>query len=603
MTHSPARLRRAIFVALLLSLMPAARALVATTTTTPAAAALALAVTSAATPGAASTPMLPVTTAATPAAPAPAKVAEQIDAVMKDVFKPNGPGAAAIVVKDGQTIYRKAYGSANLELGVPLQPDTVFRLGSITKQFTAAAILMLAEQGKLALSDPIDKYLPGYPMQGHVITVEHLLTHTSGIQSYTDIPGWMTTKIQAEMTVQELIDGFKKEPMQFAPGEEFRYNNSGYVLLGAIIEKASGQTYAAFLDEHIFKPLGMTGAHYGSNEPIIPKRAEGYTGPADAPRNSQYLSMTQPYAAGSLVMSVDDLARWDAALYTDALLTKGSREKMWTPYKLKDGKPTTYGYGWSVGKLRGHPFVEHGGGIPGFSTYATRMPDDHVYVAVLCNSDNPAADPSYLAKRIAALAIGAPFPEPVAIALDPKVLERYVGVYEIDKASRRTVTLEGGKLYTQRTGGERLEIRPRSETEFFYENSLTSLRFVADASGRTTEMLMYQGGSDEPERAVRVADAAPPARQEVKVDPALYDAYVGEYELAPGFILTVTREGDRLMTQATGQEKVEIFPSSETEFFLKVVDAQLTFVRGADGRAESVVLHQGGRDVPGRRRG
>jgi hypothetical protein len=163
------------------------------------------------------------------------------------------------------------------------------------------------------------------------------------------------------------------------------------------------------------------------------------------------------------------------------------------------------------------------------------------------------------------------------------------------------VTVENGRLYTQRSGGERLEVRPGSETEFFYDKSLTRLRFVLDASGRATEMLFFPEGADEPERATRVAD--PPAERAVaKVDPALYDAYVGEYELAPGFMLTVTREGDRLMTQATGQQKVEVFPSSENEFFLKVVDAQITFVRGPGGTVDQLVLHQGGRDMPAKRR-
>ena len=199
------------------------------------------------------------------------------------------------------------------------------------------------------------------------------------------------------------------------------------------------------------------------------------------------------------------------------------------------------------------------------------------------------------------MAVGDPFPEPVPITLDAKVLERYAGVYRIDEGSTRTVTVENGRIYTQRTGGERLEVRPSSETEFFYDKSLTHLRFVLDATGRATEMLMYAAGSDAPERAPRVADA-PAARTVAKVDPARYDAYVGDYELAPGFILSVTREGDRLMTQATGQEKVEIFPSSETEFFLKVVDAQITFVRGPEGNVDELVLHQGGRDTPAKRR-
>ena len=524
-----------------------------------------------------------------------------IDTLLKASFPSDRPGAAVIVVKDGQTFFRKAYGMADLELGVPLQPDMVFRLGSITKQFTAAAILMLAEEGKLSLQDPIEKHLVGYPTQGHVITVEHLLTHTSGIQSYTDMPGWMTSRIQGPMTVTELVDGFKKEPMQFAPGERWAYNNSGYVLLGAIVEKASGKTYEAFVRERIFQPLGMTASYYDRTEPIIPKRAPGYTREGDQPRNARYLSMTQPYAAGSLASTVDDLARWDGSLYTETLLKKASLERAWTPYVLKDGKPTGYGYGWGVSKLRGRRAISHGGGIFGFSTYAVRLPDERVYVAVLCNSDSPSADPGYLAKKIAALAVGDPFPEPAAITLEPKILERYAGVYRIDETSTRTVTVENGRLYTQRSGGERLEVRPGSETDFFYDKSLTRLRFVLDASGRATEMLFFPEGADEPERAPRIADV-PAARTAAKVDPALYDAYVGDYELAPGFVLTVTREGDRLMTQATGQQKVEVFPSSETEFFLKVVDAQITFVRGPEGKVDQLVLHQGGRDMPAKKR-
>lgn len=543
--------------------------------------------------------------ASTPAPAVPSvaatPTATAIDTLLNGFFLPDRPGAAVIVVKDGRTLFRKAYGMADLELGVPLQPDMVFRLGSITKQFTAAAILMLAEEGKLSLQDPIEKHLAGYPTQGHVITIEHLLTHTSGIQSYTDMPGWMTSRIQSPMTVTELVDGFKKEPMQFAPGERWAYNNSGYILLGAIVEKVSGKTYEAFVKERIFQPLGMTSSYYDRTEPIIPRRTPGYTREGDQPRNARYLSMTQPYAAGSLASTVDDLARWDGSLYTDKLLKEASLERAWTPYMLKGGKATGYGYGWGVSRLRGRRVIDHGGGIFGFSTFALRLPEERLYVAVLCNSDRPGVQPSYLARKVAALAVGDPFPEPVVVTLDPSILVRYAGVYRIDGGSTWTVAVEAGRLYTQEAGGQRTEAQPASETEFFYDKSLTRLRFVVDASGRAAEMLRYPGGADEPERAPRVADA-PAERAVAKVDPALYDAYVGDYELAPGFVLTVTREGDRLMTQATGQQKVEVFPSSETEFFLKVVDAQITFVRGPEGEVDQLVLHQGGRDMPAKKR-
>ena len=537
---------------------------------------------------------------AAPRAAAPTSAA-QMDALLKGAYPADRPGAAAIVVKDGKVLYRKAYGMASLELGVPLQPDMVFRLGSLTKQFTATAILMLVEDGMLALDDPIEKHLAGYPTQGHRITIEHLLTHTSGIQSYTDMPGWMTSRILADMTVTELVDGFKREPMQFAPGDKYRYNNSAYILLGAIIEKVSGKTYEAFLKERIFEPLGMKSTSYGSNEPVIPRRVPGYTQEGDVSKTARYLSMTQPYAAGALVSTVDDLALWDASLYTEKLLKRASLERMWTPFATRDGKSTKYGYGWAISEVRGRRTVEHGGGIFGFATHALRLPDERVYVAVLCNSAPPPASPNLVARKLAALAIGDPFPEPVAVKVDASVLKRYAGVYRVDDETQRTVTLEDGKVYVQRTGGRRNEARPSSETEFFFDDSLTRLRFVVDPSGRATELLVFPDGATEPEHSPRVADTVA-EKPVAKVDPSVYDAYVGEYELAPGFILTVTREGDRLLTQATGQSKVEVFPTSETEFFLKVVDARITFVRGPGGVVDQLVLHQGGRDVPAKRR-
>ena len=540
--------------------------------------------------------------AALPAAAAkPAAPAQEIDALLAKAIPADGPGVAAIAVKDGKTVFRKAYGMANLELGVPLSPDSVFRLGSITKQFTAVAVLMLAEEGKLSLSDPITKHLPGYPTQGHTITVEHLLTHTSGIRSYTGLPGYMTgPKIRTDLTTAELVEVFAKEPMDFAPGAEWRYNNSGYVLLGAILEKVSGKPYGELLAERIFRPLGMKSTRVGDEGPILARRAAGYTRDGEAVANARFLSMTQPHAAGALVSTVDDLALWDAALSTEKLVKKESLEKAWTPAVTRDGRPTRYGYGFGVSTLRGARSIEHGGGINGFSTYAVRLPGEKVYVAVLANSDAPAADPTALGKEIAALLIGKPFPARVAVPVEPKLLERWVGFYRFDPQTTRTITAEGGKLFSQRSGGPRLELKPLSESEFFFSGSLTRISFVAGADGKAKEALFYPEGADEAEKGVREGDVpAPPS--ETKVDPALYDLYAGEYELAPGFVLTVRRDGSRLLTRATGQEELEVFPASETEYFLKVVDARITFVKGSDGKVTGLVLRQGGREMPAKR--
>jgi D-alanyl-D-alanine carboxypeptidase len=197
-----------------------------------------------------------------------------IDALLQAAYQPDEPGAAVIAVKDGRPVFRKGYGLANVELGVPIAPDMVFRLASITKQFTAVAILMLMEQGQLALQDSITRFMPDYPMHDHRITIEHLLTHTSGIRSYTDMPEWPPLW-RKDFSVQELIDFFKEQPMQFAPGQRWAYNNSGYHLLGAIIEQLSGLSYEQFIQQHIFEPLGMRQSYYDSPTRIISKRASG----------------------------------------------------------------------------------------------------------------------------------------------------------------------------------------------------------------------------------------------------------------------------------------------------------------------------------------
>jgi CubicO group peptidase (beta-lactamase class C family) len=334
--------------------------------------------------------------------------AAAIDELLKKTFNPGEPGAAVIVVKDGRVVLRKGYGMANMELGVQIEPDMIFRLGSITKQFTAVAILMLAEQGKLSISDEITKHLPDYPTQGHKITIEHLLTHTSGIKSYTSLPEWRPLW-RKDVSLKEMIDMFKDKPMEFAPGERYKYNNSGYVLLGAIIEKVSGQPYQDFIEKNIFAPLGMKHSFYDNTQRIISRRVAGYSKSKDGYVNAEYLSMSWPHAAGALMSSVDDLALWDASLYTEKLVKQESLKRAWTPYVLGDGKPTRYGYGWAISTVEGHRAIEHGGGIHGFATSAVRLPEDRVFVAILTNRDSGAPN---LGHKIAALAVGAGSREP-----------------------------------------------------------------------------------------------------------------------------------------------------------------------------------------------
>ncbi|WP_137172642.1 serine hydrolase [Massilia sp. HP4] len=523
-------------------------------------------------------------------------LAGKLDAIFKPQYKADDPGATVIVVKDGKTVLRKAYGAADITAKTPLTPGTVLRLGSITKQFTAVAILMLADEGKLALNDPVTRFFPDYPTGGKVITIEHLLTHTSGIASYTSKPNYVAGMAK-DLSVAQMIDGFKNDPLEFEPGTKFNYNNSGYFLLGAIIEQVSGLTYAKFLEQRIFTPLGMKDTAYEGAERSNAPRAAGYSAQEKGYGLAQPLSMSQPYAAGALVSTVDDLAKWDAAIASGKLLKPASWKLAFTPYKLNPEESTDYGYGWAVGKLQGTPVVHHGGGINGFRTYALRLPEQKVFVAVLSNSDSGNVHPEVLAKKAAALAMGKPFIEPKEIALDAKALDAFAGIYETDDEDKRSFTTRDGKLMMARGDRSPVALKAYSKNGFYVPGTLARFEFERDGEGKVSHVTVDNEG--ERVRSVRIGDA-PPERAAVKVDNARFDAWAGTYQLAPQFTMAVSREGDRYYAQATGQARVEIFPASDDVYFSRDVNAEIRFEKAADG-APRLVLHQNGQATPGTR--
>ncbi len=526
-------------------------------------------------------------------------LATAINEILTQTYKSNEPGASVVIVKDGKVIFRKGYGMANLELGVPVEPDMIFRLGSVTKQFTAVAILMLAEQGKLSLDEDITKFLPDYPAKTQRVTVEQLLNHTSGIKSYTSLPEWLLMW-RKDTELNELIGLFKDKPTDFAPGERWSYNNSGYVLLGAIIEKASGQSYQDFIEKNIFQRLGMAHSFYDNTARVIPRRVTGYSKGKDGYINAPYLSMTQPHAAGALASSVDDLALWDAALYTDKLVKQETLKRAWTPAKLTNGKLTHYGFGWAMNSYEGHTVIEHGGGINGFSTYALRMPDDRVFVAALTNKDSGGPGPARVVLKIAALTVGEPYREPTVINLAPSALDNYIGVYQLSEKEEAIIRREGEKLFVSFPGAGKTEINPSSETEFFIKDSRSRLSFTRNAAGLVMGFVL-SGSSGPDQEATKTNKPLPAERQAIVVDPAVYDGYVGEYEIAPSFSITITKEGNKLLAQATGQPKLELFPESPTKFFVKEVAVQIEFVVEGTGKATGLVLYQGGRQLPAKK--
>ncbi|MBE2207339.1 MAG: serine hydrolase [Saprospiraceae bacterium] len=515
----------------------------------------------------------------------------KIDQLLSAQFPADGPGCTAIVAKGDQVLYRKAFGMAHLELDVPMKPEHVFRIGSITKQFTGAAILKLEEAGKLSVQDDITKYLPDYPTQGHKITIEHLLTHTSGIRSYTDMPEFGSV-MRTDKSPEEFIAFFKDQPMDFAPGEKWQYNNSGYFLLGVIIEKVSGMPYDKYIEETFFKPLGMSHSHYGHNAPVFKNRVAGYTLSNDGVVNCDLLSMDLPYAAGSLLSNVDNLYTWYRAVMSGKVLSKKSMEKAHTAYKLNDEKATQYGYGWFLGDVQGSPTIEHGGGINGFITASIYLPKEQVFVAVFSN--NEGNSPDVAARKIAGLAIGKPY-EWTKILMPEQELAQYAGNFESEDGSQmRSITFENGQLFSQRSGGTKFKIYPFAKDKFFFDESTTTLEFNR-AGGKIESVTAHAVSGKE---TWRKTDKKPTTRTEIQLDQATLQQYVGKYEVQPSFAFTFTLEDGQLMTQATGQPKFPVFAEKKDFFFLKVVEAQIEFFRNDAGVVERLVLYQGGQKIP-----
>jgi D-alanyl-D-alanine carboxypeptidase len=394
-----------------------------------------------------------------------------------------------LVMKDGEPLLRKGYGQANREWGIPNAPDTKFRLGSITKQFTAASILQLAEREKLSLDDAIAKYYPGAPAAWEKITIHQLLNHTSGIPSYTDLPEFFRKQSMIARNPVEIVKLTQEMPLEFDPGAKFKYNNTGYVLLGHVIEKISGGSYDEYLRKNLLEPLGLKDTGYDWNTTVISRRASGYKPDG---KLAPYLDMSLPHAAGSLYSTVDDLAKWSEGLESGKVVSKVNYAKMTTPYLSE------YGYGLVMQKFEGHDVVGHGGGINGFNSILLRAPADKLTVVVLANQESRA--PDVMGKELAAMYFGK-------------------------------------------------DVKPR------------------------------------------------PLLTEVKQPAEKMDVVAGQYELRPGFVLKVWREGEQMMTQATGQGKVPVFALSEHRYFAKAVDAQLEFKRGQDGKTSGLVLHQGGRQT------
>ena len=532
------------------------------------------------------------------ASPSPAEVARQVGTLLAHDYGDKGPGVAVLIARGDTVLYRAARGEADIDNHLALQPDAMFRIASVTKQFAAAGLLKLVEAGRVKLDDPLSKYVEGFP-NGERITVLQLLNHTSGVKDYTGIPGYADGPIRQDWSTAQMIDYFRDAPADFAPGTKCAYSNSGYVLVGAVIEAASGRPWHAYLEKVLFKPLGMRHTGYGHDPKVIARQVEGYTYEGDRAVTMLRISMTQPHAAGGLVSSLDDLLKWNRALHEGRVLENDSYARMITPAGEAAGPG--YGFGIVRNRMRGLERLHHGGGVFGFNSELLYLPGPDITVAVLENEDShPRHEhPRKLARRLAAIALGEPYPAPVEVDVDTATLKAAEGVYRFEDSVGAVLRLVNGRLTVQRGDGPREELMPIAADDFLYDDEFGRLRLERDGAGRIAGIRVHASGEGPGVLGRRTDEPLPAEAAVLELPRAALERVAGTY-VHRGLTMTVFLEGATLKAQIAGQPPFDLLVVSSTRFQVSGQPAMLEFTVG-DLPASGVTLRQNGRALEMRR--
>ena len=400
---------------------------------------------------------------------------EKIDKIYTPIISNNNPGASILISKSSNIIYKKNFGKANIEMDVDVKSNHLFRIGSNTKPFTVCAILILAQKKKLSLQDDITKYIIDYPTKGHKITIEHLLTHTSGIKDFNAIRGFRKNG-QTDFTPIEFIDLFKNEPLDFEPGTNWKYSNSGYFLLGYIIEKVSGKTYSDFLETNIFSPLKMENTTYDNSRKIIKGRVDGYVPIRNGYLNGKYITTSYPFAAGSLLSTVEELNIFYSNLFSYKIISKTLLDKAITPFILKNGTQTPTGYGWFLGNIAGNKIIEHSGGITGFYSSIVYAPKEKLFFTALTNCNWNNFDFENATKKGISVLLDANY---FNTLLSLKELREYEGIYQFEDKEIAIIE-EGGRLIYVRKSGGKFNLYPFGKNQIYNEIELSTYSIKKD---------------------------------------------------------------------------------------------------------------------------
>ncbi len=529
---------------------------------------------------------------------------KRIEAIVRESYKDDQPGISYLIAQGDKILVQKGIGMSEMEFGIKIEPDHIFAIGSVSKQFTAIAMLKLVELGKVKLDADIKTYLPDYNAHGEKITIANLLSHTSGISSFTEMESFGDL-YKVDKTKEEIRKCFEDSALLFKPNTFWSYSNSGYVLAGLIIEKVTGSDLHEFMQKNIFDVAGMKHTSFGSNTKIYGKRAYGYDANDDGKvgKATEY-SWTWPLGAGDILSTTGDLYLWHKALSEGKIISKENVKLSFTDYKLTDNRTTNYGFGWAVSKLNNKTIINHGGAIGGFLSESARIEEDQIFIILLSN--NTTISPSASMSKIILSVLNIPDTNPEVKNVQQN-LNDFIGSYEVNfdggrvisnstkEKIYRYITVENDKLFIQRTGRSKIELLSYDKDAFYIKDGSQRFIFLRDKNNKVNalEVSSYplQFGPTDVCKLTNVP--LPVANTSIKVDVNILKTYIGKYELAPNFILEVTVEDDRIFCQATGQSKFEIYPTSNTNFFLKVVDAKIDFNVNADGTVKSLFLIQG----------
>ncbi len=504
--------------------------------------------------------------------------ADRAKAFIDKVTSEKTPAVVVLVAKDGKIAFQGAGGQADLDKKVAASVETKFRIGSITKQFTAAAILKLAENGKLTLGDSLDKYYPDFKNAKN-ITIEHLLTHTSGLHSYTEKADFFS-RVAQPIKSRELLDWTKNDEPDFAPGTDFHYCNTGYFLLGEIVARVSGKAYGEFLETEFFKPLGLKNTGVFNNASPPEDMASGYSYVDEKYEPALNWDMSWAGGAGALYSTVGDLHRWNEALHNGQVIRPESLKAATTPVKLPKGKTNSmsYGYGLCSTTHRRLPVINHSGGLQGWKSDLLYFPEQKTTVVVLSNALPAAADmdPQMIARisaeKFLADEIAKVPPRQVDKSIDPKIYADYVGRYDYVSLVME-VTTSGGKLFAELTGQPKLELLPESRDHFYWKDVDAEVIFQRDEHGTVTGGIHTQAGN-----SFGVAKLDDQGAMDAK---ALQD-FVGQYQYGPA-VMTTSVENGQLFAQIEGQPKFPIFPTGKNTFEWRIVKAEVEFIKDDKG--------------------